>query len=156
MQAPVPQGPTISSDQQVDCLQVNKTTTNLISNYASGRGTKTTIPGQNKTYSASSVAGGIIIRTETTETPSNDRLPDVDDLVAELGLIAENGASYCRMLAIYNFETYRIDLSGSGWGFANVNQLTGFNSYTFFYIIWYTDIDGWQGDITCSGSIDLS
>jgi hypothetical protein len=161
MSTPIP--PTIPADGQFSAVQIDQylkndgsTTGNVVSNgYVTEKGSFTTITGQDQTYSASAIAGGIIIRTGTTVAPSNDVLPTASNLASELGLPNVDGASYTRSFAIYNNNGYFITLSGTGWSFPGTANINGYYSMTFYYNLTYSIVSGWSGVCLSSGLINL-
>jgi hypothetical protein len=113
------------------------------------------ISGQSQTYSASSVAAGMLTRSGLTVSISNDVMPSASDLANALGLIAGSGNSYIRLLGIYNTTAYQIDLTGDGWTFVNSNSIRGQFGYTLMYNIYYSDGE-WLVSCMFTGQIDLS
>jgi hypothetical protein len=151
--------PTIPAAAQFKSIQNNADNIvygNTIStgNLTSG-GILSVVDGQDQTYSASTVAGGMITRTGIGSS-SSDVLPSPNSLAAALGLITINGISYVKTFGIYNTTTYQITLSGDDWTFVNNNTVRGEFGYTIMYNITYTTNDGWTASCMFTGQIDLS
>lgn len=149
-----PNPPTISPSALITSLQLDNIGRNSCANgYISGV-SSLTINGQDQTYSAASVAGGLIMRSDTTVAPCSDILPSPSALATELRLPCVIGTSYTRTFALYNQTNYYIELNADGWTFPGTNRIYAYNAVTFVYNISYT-LDGWAVVCLSSGLINL-
>ena len=164
MQTPIP--PTIPSSAQFDSVQIDqfmKTTGDEVvlgnqivtGNFTQG-GILSTINGQDQTYPASAIAGGMLQRTGLTVSISNDVMPSANDLAEVLGLSAVDGISYVRMFGFNNPTSYAININGTGWNFLNSNYIAGQHAYTLMYNLTYSSVNGWTSDCFIAGSFDFS
>jgi len=128
----------------------------IVSNgYTTTKGNLTTIDGQDQTYSVAAICGSMIQRTGTTVSVSTDIMPLPSLIALELGLPEIDGASYVRMLGIYNPTNYNCLLTGTGWTFLGDDLIRGEQGYTLMLNITYTILSGWTITSMIVGEIDL-
>jgi len=151
-----PKPPTIPSTGQFNILQVNQIFNNkgvtidssgsIVSNgYLTAKGSATIISGQNQSYSAAAIAGGMIIRTDVSFSPSNESFPTATELASELGLPDEDGRSYIRSFMIYNNSIRTLVMSNlNGWTLYGSNSIAGNRPGIFYYTLSYSSELGWN------------